>query len=341
MKRRISDQRGSLDAGSASHVGTEIVEVDVEDLQHPPLIGGERGRLQVGEQPFDLLDRPMLDQARQGQLLSDEPDRGDEQLRIVTAQLGGCRRHGRSAEVDEAQTTVVDDEMLLVELAVDEPVVVQGGQESPELAEPWQRLGVSEDRFGCDVDLTEAVVLHERRARAAQHEQCVVAGGGSRSHHGVGGDAGLRSKQRHQRLVFDLTEATETNGRSGLAQPDRPPHRRHQRGVVGVAPVQLHDQFAPVGPPSGDGEEAGVLPVGRPEVGDVDVHVGQRETDVVEAGPAGARSDDQVHDRSCAGGRQQRGEHTQRRARPECNGGDRTQRDDRVAETPGRPDQVG
>ena len=32
-----------------------FVQIDVERLQHPSLVGGERCRLEVGEQSFDLL----------------------------------------------------------------------------------------------------------------------------------------------------------------------------------------------------------------------------------------------------------------------------------------------
>ncbi len=342
---RISGGASTPDASATS--ARQCVEVDVEDFHHPPLVGGQRCRLQVGEQPLDLLDGPLLDQALEGEPPSDESDRGDEHLCVVAAQLGGRRRHGRRAEVDEAEVTVVDDEMLLVELAVHEPVVVQRGEELPELAEPRARLGAGEDRvrgrvdLAGTVDLTEPVGLDQQRATATQHQQGVIGGGGPGGHHGVRRDAGLRCQERHECLVLDLTEAAEADGRAGLAQPDRPPHRRHQRGVVGIAPVQLHDQFAPVGPLSCDREEARVLTVRCPQLGDVDLQIGQRETDIVETGSTGARSDDQVDDRSRAGSRQQRRQYTQRGTRTQCDGSDRTERDDRVAETPGRSDEMG
>ena len=229
------DQRGSFDARCLRHVGAQRVEVDVEDLHHPPLVGGQRRRLQVREQSLDLLDGSVLDQALERQLPSDESDRGDEELRIVTAQLGGRRRHGRSAEVDEAEVTVVDDEILLVELAVYEPVVVQGGEELPELAEPWTRVGAGEDRVRDAVDVAEAVGLDQQRAAATQDEQGVVGGGGPGGHHGVGGDTGLRGEERHQCFVLDLTQPAETDGRTGSgaarssATPSTPARRRGRR----------------------------------------------------------------------------------------------------------------
>ena len=190
--------------------------------------------------------------------------------------------------------------MVGVEGAVDDSVVVQCGEERPELLEPWTCVGAGEDsrrRVGSGV---EPAGLDEQRAVAAQHQHCVVGGGGSRGHDCIGGDAGLRGEQCHQCLVFDLTEAAEPDGRAGAAQPDRAPHRRHQCGVVGIAPVQLDDQLTSVSPSSGHREETGVLSVGRSQLGDVDLHVGQGEPHVVEARSTGARPDDQMHDRGLA-----------------------------------------
>ena len=282
----------------------------------------------------------MIEQALERELGSDEPDRRDEQLRIVAAQLSGSRCDSGGAELDEAESAVVDDEVFLIEHAVNEPVVVQGRQQLPQLAKPRSGVCVGEDRVRRDVDVAEAVRWDQRCAGSAQDEQRVVGGGRSRGHHGVGGDPGLRRKERHQRFVLDLSESAEPDGRTGLTEPDRAPHRRHERRVVGIAPVQLHDQFATIGCPSGHGEIAGILTVRDAQLSDVDLHVGQRESDVVEARPTGARSDRQVHDGRCARGRQQRCRDAQRRTRAEGNRSDRAEHDDDVAEPPGRPHEV-
>ena len=57
------DQRGRLDTGCLGDLGPQLVQVDVEHLHHPPLVGGQRRRLEVGKQPFDLFGRSMLDEA--------------------------------------------------------------------------------------------------------------------------------------------------------------------------------------------------------------------------------------------------------------------------------------
>ncbi len=248
----------------------------------------------------------MLDESFDGEVPSEQPDRGGEELRVVAAQLRGCRRDGGAAEVDDTEPAVVEDEVVLVELAVRDPVVVECREQCPELTEPTTRLVAGEDRGGGALRVTEPVGFDEQRAGTPQHEHRIVGVRGSCDHDRVGGDTGLRGEQRQQGLVFDLTKSTEADGGAWLAEPDGSPHGRDERSIVGVAPVQLDDQVTAVGAAGGDGEVAGVLTVGGAEFGHLDLHVRQCEPDVVEARPPGARPDGQVHDRCRAGGREQR-----------------------------------
>ncbi len=126
------DQRGRLDARSLGDLGPQLVEVDVECLHHPSLVSGERGRLEVREQPFDLVEGSLLDESFDGEVPPEQPDRRGEELRVVAAQLRRCRRDGGAAEVDDTEPTVVEDEMVLVELAVGDPVVVECREQFPE-----------------------------------------------------------------------------------------------------------------------------------------------------------------------------------------------------------------
>ncbi len=154
----------------------------------------------------------MLDESFDGEVPPEQPDRRGEELRVVAAQLRGCRRDRGTAEVDDTEPTVVEDEMVLVELAVRDPVVVECREQFPEFTEPTTRLVAGEDRGRGALRVTEPVGFDEQRARAPQHEHGIVGVRGPCDHDRVRGDTGLRGEQRQQGLVFDLTQSTEADG---------------------------------------------------------------------------------------------------------------------------------
>jgi hypothetical protein len=150
-------QRRSLDADRSGHLGAQVVEVDVEHPQHPPLVGGERCRLEIRQQVGDLLHGALFEETRERELGPEQPDRGHEELHLVASHLGGSRRHRSGAELHETQTSVVDDQVLLVELAVHESAVVQGVEQLPQPMELSMGLDVIDDRVGRLLDVAEAV----------------------------------------------------------------------------------------------------------------------------------------------------------------------------------------
>ena len=102
-------------------------------------------------------------------------------------------------------------------------------------------------------------------ADGPQHQQCVVARRHARGHHRLGPHSGLRGEQRDEALVRDLGASPEPDRRTRLAVPDRPPQRREELGVVGIASVHLHDERFPVSVLRLHEEETCLLTVGRAE----------------------------------------------------------------------------
>ncbi len=144
---------------------------------------------------------------------------------------------------------------------------------------------------------TGAAPSASTRPVRCEHEQGVIAGGRARRDDGVGQHPRLTCEQRQERLVLDLLEAAETHGRSRLAVPDRPPQRREQRGVVGVAPVDLDDERLTRLALGVHEELSSGLTVGGSERADRHPQLGERAPDRREARTTGARTEHEVHGR--------------------------------------------
>ena len=256
------DELRGLAADRLGHLFANVVEVDAEPAQGPPLVARQRDRLQVRQDRRDLVVGAVGDQGADRLGPAGQHDRGNEHLGVVGAELFGARCHAGAPEVDESEGLVDDDQMLLVDRAVGDPGAVERVDELPQLAQRRPRLWAAEPAIGWCVRADHTVGFDEQRPGPAQDEQGVVGLGGAGDHHGVGGDPCLPGEQREQRLVLHLSQAAESDGRSGAAEPDRALDRREHRRVVGVTSVDLDDQLAAVGCGGGHRELAGRLAVG-------------------------------------------------------------------------------
>ncbi len=97
-------QSWRLEVDRRSHLRTDVVEVEVEGVDHPSLIGRERDRLEIRQERSDALVRTVRNERGDGEIPSGQDHRRDERLRLVAAQLGVGRRHARPAEVDETES---------------------------------------------------------------------------------------------------------------------------------------------------------------------------------------------------------------------------------------------
>ncbi len=110
--------------------------------------------------------------------------------------------------------------------------------------------------------------------------------------------------------MLDLLEPAEAQRRSRLAVPDRAPQRREQRGVVGVAPVDLDDEGLTRLALGVHQELSSGLTVCGSERAGRNAQLGERALDRRETRTTGARTEHEVHGR--------RGDHGGEQARRPC-----------------------
>ena len=188
----------------------QLVEVEVVGAHTATLCRRQRRRLQVGQDRPQAVVADRLARRGDGLLRADEQRRRGERLHLVAAPLGLRRRHRRPAEVLQAEPSVVDDDVLVVDLAVGHPRAAETIDQRPQVVDEPGRL----DRVPA---------LGEGHAAAAQHEHGVVLDGRAGGDDDVRGDALLVGEQREEGLVLDLLEAPEAQRGIRLAVPDGAP----------------------------------------------------------------------------------------------------------------------
>ena len=304
-----------------------MVEVEIAVPNALVLPGSERGPLDVRQHRGQFVRADRRERRLHRPLLTDHQRRRHQCLDLVRASLGDGRGDRCAAEIDDPDVASDDDEVPVVQLAVGDSGRVEGAEQLPQLGDD----GVVVERN---------VRLRNDRAAPPEDEQGVVLDRRAGGDDAVGGHARLSGKQCQKRLVLDLLEPSEPQRRSCFAVPDGAPQRRHQSGIVGVAPVHLDDEAFALAVRGIDHEEAGLLTIGRPEPGRRNPELGERRPDEGETGTPCARTKGEVGDRRGDDGDQPTGEGAERQAGAEGGDGERSEDHDPRGKTAHRSGEV-
>ena len=194
-----------------------------------------------------------------------------KQLRAVRLDIRIRRKAGRPPEIADHQCVVgLEEQSFRVERPVGDAGLVHPSDSTPQIVE--HRIGGAPR--GRQL---HPVGLH--------HEQGVVRDR-SRGHDREDGDVGPFGEQRDERLVLDLLEATEGEGRRLIAVPQRGPDRGQELAVPRVSSIDLHQE----GPAHArgrahHGDSSGLQP-GRLDIDGVESQVGEGDCDLLCGGPA-------------------------------------------------------
>ena len=153
----------------------------------------------------------------------------------------------------------------------------------------------------------------DRPCAATQHEHCVIGDRLPGGHDFECRNARLGSEQGDEGLVLDGLAAAQPELGASVAIHEPAPELGEELVVVGIRAVHLHQQRPSRHVPSGDDEDAGILPRRGLEIVGRDLEFAQSLCDIRNLGQAGRGAERQPHDGSRGERREQRGEHARER----------------------------
>jgi hypothetical protein len=234
--------------------------------------GGREGvRLQAGQRRLELLGPELGDRGVHGPPGADRHRHRAQQLRHVTGELLGQRRHRPEPEVDQPGLAVVAGEQVgQAQVAVGDPGAVQVGDQAPDPAEdlvgePLGRHPVQ--RAPADAD--------ERQGQPVG----VDLGDGEQP---GGADAIARRQRRHQRLLLDRLPQRRRDRLVAQAAEAQPAVEAEQQVAAALlAAEDLDEDAAAVGRGPEERPRPAGIHRGRMDLGDVDARPAQGGDDLV------------------------------------------------------------
>jgi hypothetical protein len=134
---QLADLR-RLDAGDTRRLGAQVVEVELSVTHELALAGREGGQLDERQHCRQSFGAERLERAAHGDVFTGEQRRRHEDLGLVGTECCLAGRHRRATKADHAQLVTVDDEMLIIELAVCDACPLQPIEDCPR---PLDELG--------------------------------------------------------------------------------------------------------------------------------------------------------------------------------------------------------
>ena len=159
-------QRRSLDADRSGHLGAQVVEVDVEHPQHPPLVGGERCRLERRQQVGDLLHGALFEETRERELVPEQRNVGEISRTVA--------RDART-ELDEPDPADVGDTLQGLDLHASpdvDPTPREGRLRRARVDDGVRVLGADRPRRRADQPVEQAGQDHQQDGDQRDDERC-------------------------------------------------------------------------------------------------------------------------------------------------------------------------